>query len=132
MTNAAPLNGGAAGGVTVGTPDALALNVVALRIATIGGVPVPSAPGGSYSTPDVILPAGTTSPVTVALETSRIPLGTTFTVTATPLSGPPVLATSTPLVGTPAAATAAATLAIPTTQPSVISATASFTLTGAP
>jgi hypothetical protein len=53
-------------------------------------------------------------------------------VKATPLSGPPVLAVSTPLVGTPAAATATATLAIPTTQPVVISAIASFTLTGMP
>jgi hypothetical protein len=132
FTNAATVNGGAAGGVTVGAPDALALSVVGLRIAAIGGVPVPSAPAGSYNTPDVILPAGTTSPVTVTLEASQIPLGTTITVTATPLSGPPVLTTSTPLVGTPAAATATATLAIPTTQPSVISATASFTLTGTP
>jgi hypothetical protein len=132
FTNAATLNGGATGGVTVGTPDTIALNVVGLRIAAIGGVPVPPAPGGSYSTPDVILPAGTTSPVTVTLEASQIPLGTTITVTATPLSGSPVLATSTPLVGTPAAATAAATLAIPMTQPSVISATASFTLGGTP
>lgn len=132
FTNAATLSGGVTGGVTVGTPDAIVLNVVGLRIATIAGVRAPATPGGSYGTPDVILPAGTTSPVTVALEASQIPLGTTITVTATPLSGAPVLAVSTPLVGTPAAATATATLAIPTTQPSVISATAAFTLTGTP
>jgi hypothetical protein len=78
------------------------------------------------------LPAGTTSPVTIALEARQIPLGTTITVTATPLSGASVSAVSTPLVGTPDAATATATLAIPTTQPSIISATASFTLSAAP
>jgi hypothetical protein len=132
FTNTATLNGGAASGVTVGTPDILGLNVVSLRIAAIGGVPAPLNPVGSYATPDVILPAGTTTPVTVALEATQIPLGTTITVTATPLSGAPILAISTPLTGTPAAATASATLAIPTTQPSVISATASFVLSAAP
>jgi hypothetical protein len=70
--------------------------------------------------------------VTVALEASQIPLGTTITVTATPLSGTPVSAESTPLAGTLASATATATLAIPTSQPCVISATASFTLAGTP
>jgi hypothetical protein len=132
FTNSATVTGGAVGGVTVGTPDAIMLSVVGLRIGAIAGVRAPLTPGGSYATPDVILPAGTTSPVTVALEASQIPLGTTITVTATPLSGAPVLAISSPLVGTAAAATATATLAIPTAQPSVISATAAFTLAGAP
>lgn len=132
LKNTATVSGGVIGGVTVGTPDAITLNVVGLRIGAIAGMRAPAAPAGSYATPDVILPAGTTSPVTVALEASQIPLGTTITVTATPLSGAPVLAISTPLAGTAAAATATATLAIPTTQPSVISATASFTLTGTP
>lgn len=132
FSNTATVSGGPVGGVTVGAPDAIVLSVVGLRIAAIGGVPAPAAPGGSYSTPDVILPPGTTSPVIVTLATSQIPLGTTIAVTAIPLSGAPVLAISTPLVGTAAAATATATLAIPTTQPSVISATAAFTLTGTP
>ncbi|HEY7519232.1 MAG TPA: hypothetical protein VIE36_13140 [Methylomirabilota bacterium] len=132
FTNAATVNGAATGALTVGTPDALAFNVVGLRIAAIGGVSAPAAPVGSYGTPDIVLPAGTTSPVTVTLEAREIPLGTTITVAATPLSGAPVLATSTPLIGTPAAATATATLAIPTMQPSVLSATAVFTLSGAP
>ncbi len=132
FTNGATVTGGTAGGVTVGAPEALRLDVVGLRIAAIDDVPAPATPVGAYGSPDVILPAGTTSPVTVTLEASQIPLGTTVVVTATPLSGAPVLAISTPLVGTPAAARATATLAIPTTQPSVISATASFTLTGMP
>ena len=132
FANSATVSGGASGGVTVGTPDTLSLGMVGLRIAAIAGVRTPPAPGGAYGTPDVVLPAGTASPVTIALEASQIPLGTTITVTATPLSGAPVVATSTPLVGTVPAATATATLAIPTTQPSIISATAAFTLTGAP
>lgn len=132
FTNSATVSGGVSGGVTTGPPDAITLSVVGLRIGAIAGVRTPAAPAGSYVAPDVILPAGTASPVSVALEASQIPLGTTITVTATPLSGSPVFAISTPLVGTAAAATATATLAIPTTQPSVISATASFTLTGTP
>jgi hypothetical protein len=132
MTNGMTLTGGIAGGVTVGAPDVLALSLVGLRIAAVAGVPAPMAPGGSYSAPDVILPAGTASPITVVVEASQIPLGTTIAVTATPLSGTPVLAISTPLAGTPSAATATATLAISTTQPSVISATAAFTLMGTP
>ena len=131
FTNSATVSGGTPGGVSVGTPDAIMLSVVGLRIGAIAGVRVPVTPAGSYVTPDVILPAGTTGPVTVALEASQIPLGTTIEVTATPLSGTPVVAISTPLVGTLAAATATATLAIPIAQPSVISATASFTLAGA-
>jgi len=42
------------------------------------------------------------------------------------------VAISTPLAGTRSAATATATLPISTAQPSVISATAVFTLTGTP
>jgi hypothetical protein len=132
FTNTATLSGGATGGVTAGTPDTVALNLVGLRITAIDGVRAPDAPNGSYDAPDVILPAGTTSPVTVRLAASQIPLGTTVTVTATPLSGAPIVAISTPLTGTAAVATANATLQIPTTQPSVISATASFTVGAAP
>jgi hypothetical protein len=132
FTNTATVGGGVAGGVSVGVPDTLAVNAIALRIASIGGVAAPARPVGSYATPDVILPLGTASPVTIALEAVQVPPGTTVVVTATPLSGAPVSVVSGPLVGTQAAATATATLAIPTSQPSVISATASFTVSGAP
>jgi hypothetical protein len=132
FTSTATIGGGVAGGVTVGQPDGVALGVVELRIVSVAGVRAPANPRGSYGAPDVILPAGTTTPVTVGLEASQIPLGTTVTVTATPLSGAAISAVSTPLIGTPAAATASATLAIPTSQPSVISATAAFMLSGAP
>jgi hypothetical protein len=132
FTNTAILTGGAAGGVTTGAPDGATLQVVSLRIAAVGGVRAPDQPAGSYAAPDVVLPVGTASPVTVALETTQIPLGTTITVTATPLSGPPVVAVSTPLAGTQAAGTASAALVIPTEQPVVIGASAAFTLAGQP
>ena len=67
--------------------------------------------------------------MTITLSASNIPLGTTVTVTAKPLDGS---ATSTPLAGTLAASMATASLTIPTNQPSVISASATFTLAGVP
>ena len=114
-TNTATLGGGAAGGVSVGVPEAVALDVVRLRIAAVDGVPAPEHPTGSYLAPDIVLPAGIVGPVTIALEASQIPLGTTVTVTATPLSGVPVVAVSTPLTCTAASATATATLVVPST-----------------
>jgi hypothetical protein len=132
FTNTATLGGTAPGGLTVGVPDPAPVGLVSLRIGAVGGVRAPANPSGSYTTPDVILPAGTSSPITVALEASQIPLGTTIIVTATPLSGVPTSVVSTPLAGTPAAASASASVPIAAGQPSVISATASFTVGGAP
>jgi hypothetical protein len=118
--------------VTVGIPDVTALDSVGLRVVAVNGIEVPAEPAASYQRPDIVLPVGTTSPVTVTLEASQIPLGTTVTVTATPLSGPTVVAVSTPLGGTPAAATATATLAVPTSQPSIIAAHVTFVAAAAP
>ena len=70
--------------------------------------------------------------MTIALAASNIPLGTTVTVTVKPLDGAASSATSTALTGTLAASTATASLTVPTTQPSVISASATFTLASLP
>ena len=70
--------------------------------------------------------------MTITLSASNIPLGTTVTVIAKPLDGAASSATSTPLAGTLAASTATASLTIPTNQPSVISASATFTLAAGP
>jgi hypothetical protein len=90
------------------------------------------APTGAYATPDITLLAGTTNPMTIGLAASNIPLGTTVTVTVKPLDGASSTSTSTPLAGTLAASTATASLTIPTNQPSVISASATFTLARLP
>lgn len=99
-----------------------------LSITSVAGVATPSAPTGSYSVPDVTLPPTTTSPVTVALAASNIPLGTTVTVTATPLLGAATTATSTGLSGTVASSTASATLSVSFNTTTVLTATATFTL----
>jgi hypothetical protein len=120
------------GVLSSGAPTSVVLpNAPSLRIASVGGVAAPAAPTGSFTIADVVLPPTTTNPVTVSLQAANIPLGTTIVVTAKGLYDPASSATSTPLAGTLAASTAIASVAIPTNEPSVISASASFVLTAA-
>ena len=107
-------------------------NAPSLTITSVAGVAAPASPTGSYSSPDITLPGNTANPMTITLSASNIPLGTTVTVTVKPLDGAASSATSTGLAGTLAASTATASLTIPTNQPSVISASATFTLAAAP
>ncbi len=118
---------------SIDKPGALALpGTPSLTIASVAGVAAPASPTGSFSSPDILLPAGTANPMTVALAAVNIPLGTTVTVTVKPLDGAASSATSTPLSGALAASTASASLTIPTNQPNVISASATFTLAAIP
>lgn len=99
----------------------------ALRITSVAGVAPPAAPGGSFATPDVTLPATTTNPVAVSLAGTNIPPGTSVTVLVQGQADAVTTATTT-LTGTQASTTASLSLTIPTNQPSVITASASFTL----
>jgi hypothetical protein len=118
---------------SIDKPGALALpGSPSLTITSVAGVAAPASPTGSYSSPDILLPAGTANPMTIALAAVNIPLGTTVAVTVKPLDGAASSATSTALTGTLAASTATASLTIPTNQPSVISASATFTLASLP
>jgi len=127
FTNTATINFAQA--PSIDKPGVVVLpNAPSLTITSVAGVAAPAAPTASFASPDVTLPAGTANPVTVGLAASNIPLGTTIAVTVKPLNGAAASATSTPLSGTLAASTATASLTIPTNQPSVISASATFTL----
>ncbi len=118
---------------SIDRPGALALpGSPSLTITSVAGVAAPASPTGSYSSPDILLPAGTANPMTIALAAVNIPLGTTVTVTVKPLDGAASSATSTALTGTLAASAATASLTIPTNQPSVISASTTFTLAALP
>jgi hypothetical protein len=109
-------------------PAAVALsNTPTLRIASVAGVNAPAAPAGSLASPDITLPAGTTSPVAVTIAGANIPVGTTVTVTAKGQVGSGSSANAT-LSGSLASSTASASVTIPTNEPSSISASASFTL----
>jgi len=109
-------------------PTTVALgNTPTLRISSIAGVAAPTSPTGLFSTPDVTLPAGTTNPVSVAIAASNIPLGTVVSVTVSGVNDGNASASGT-LAGTLASSTASVNVTIPTTQPGVISASATFVL----
>jgi hypothetical protein len=110
-------------------PTTVALpNTPTLRITSVAGINAPATPLGSFTAPDITLPAGTTSPVAVTIAGANIPVGTTVTVTVKGQIGSSS-STSATLSGSLASSTASASVTIPTNEPSVISATASFTLT---
>src|SRR5574341_277522 len=118
---------------SIGQPGVVALpNAPTLRITSVAGVAAPASPTGSFAAPDITLPAGTANPMSVGLAAGNIPLGTTVSVTVKPLNGAASSSTSTALAGTLGASTASASLTIPTNQPSVISASATFTLAALP
>lgn len=120
------------GAVTSAAPTSVTLpNTPSLKIASVGGVPAPAAPAGSFTIADVVLPPTTTNPVAVALEASNIPLGTVVSVTVKGLYGQANSASSSALAGTLATSTATASVTIPTSQPSIVSASTSFVLTAA-
>lgn len=104
--------------------------VPTLQIVSVAGVAAPATPTGSFATPDITLPATTTNPVTVALAGANIPPGSVVTVRAQGQVDA-VTTASTTLAGTPSASSASASLAIPTNQPCVITATTSFTIVAA-
>ena len=101
-----------------------------LRIASVGGVAAPATPGGSFASPDISLPPSTTSPVTIGLAASNVPLGTTVNVTVFARFGAKTTVTSTPLAGTVAdsMATAEVTLPVGTGTSVVLMAQATFTV----
>jgi hypothetical protein len=99
-----------------------------LRIASVAGVASPAAPTG---TADILLPASTTNPVTVAFEATGVPVGNTVVLTVKPQNGtPPPQATSAALVGSTTLATASVSVTLPT-GPSTLEATTSFQVVAA-
>jgi hypothetical protein len=107
-------------------PNAVVMpNIPSLSITQINGVLVPPAATGSYTSPDISLPAATSSPVSVDVSAANIPVGTSVEIDAVPQSGSSSSVTTT-LVGTDASSTASANLNISTTFPSIISAQTTF------
>ena len=119
------MNGAKASIITQPTPVVLA-NTPTLRITAVASVSAPTSPGGLLGTPDVVLPSSTTNPVTVALAASQIPLGTTVQVTVRGQVSAYTSTVSGGLSGTLASSTASVSVTVPTDQPCVISATATF------
>jgi len=115
---------------SVALPNPVAApNSPQLIIASVGGLSAPANPIGSHSgTPDIVLPANQANPVTVVVQASNIPVGTTVTVTALGPIGPSVPTQTGPLTGTSAASSATTVLNL---QPgtTVLTALASIDLT---
>jgi len=91
-------------------------------------VATPTTPLASLGIPDVVLPATTTNPVQISLTAAQLPLGTTILVSVKGQTGAGSSVVSTGLTGTVASSTATASVTLPTDQPSLISASATFDL----
>ena len=113
---------------TYGQPGSVVVsNTPTLRITSIAGASVPTNPAGSFSSPDILLPSGTTNPVSMAVAASYIPVGTTVTIRVIPRTGT-ATSTTTTLTGVLESSTRSANINISTTTTTVIMASASFTV----
>lgn len=83
----------------------------ALRVVSVGGVPVATSPTGTFTIPDVTV--NSSSPLPVAIEAANVPIGTVVTLTIFSENGPDIVAQSTALAGTLAASTATANVTLP-------------------
>ncbi len=113
---------------SVTTPNSVFIpNTPTLSITKIAGNSVPASASGSYATPDITLSSTTTNPVSIEISATNIPAGTSVKITATPLHGSQTSADVT-LAGTNASSTATASMSISLTEPSVFTATTTFTI----
>ncbi|MEZ6186473.1 MAG: hypothetical protein R3F62_15870 [Planctomycetota bacterium] len=82
-----------------------------LRLTQIDGVSVAATPTGAFEVPDVAITA--TAAVTLNLEATNVPLGTTLALVIRAEDGSQITATSTPLTGTLQSSTATAQVTFP-------------------
>jgi hypothetical protein len=109
-------------------PGAVTLpSTPALSIVSVGGFAAPASPTGSFATPDIVLPAGTPSPVTANVSAANVPPGSAVTITVKGLSGGDS-SSSAVLSGTLGSSSASVSVTIPTNEPFVLSASTSFPL----
>jgi hypothetical protein len=103
--NALTYNG--AGTAPVGStinPTIVPTNPPALSIVSIGGYPVPSYSGSSFSTIDVLLPTQLQDPIPVVVQATNVPVGSPVSIA---FSGPgAATSTTATLTGTTASSTA--------------------------
>jgi hypothetical protein len=128
-TLSATFTGAVSASVSSGAPTSVTLsNAPTLQITSIAGVAAPASPSASFFAPDVVLPGTTTNPVTVNISASNVPVGTTLTVTVVGLMGASSSVTSTALSGSLAASTATASVTLPTNEPAIVSASATYAI----
>jgi hypothetical protein len=116
--------------VSYTSPSAVFLSSTpSLKITSVAGLAAPAQPTGSYTTPDITLPSNTTNPVAVELSGANIPVGTVVAVVVTPQNGAASTVNSSPLSGSQTSSTATVSVTLSTTEPNVISAYTTFTVT---
>lgn len=101
--------------ITSGLPSsAVPANLPTLQIVSVAGVAAPANPLGSFQgSPDIVLPAAQPNPVSVVVNATNVPSGTTVNVTATSSSGSATTAAAT-LAGTTGASSGTANVSLPT------------------
>lgn len=110
---------------TFGTPGSLFVaGSPTLRISSVAGIAAPAEPTGSA---DIVLPSTTPNPVSVAFQTTGVPVGNTVKLTVTPASGVPFSAVTPALTGSTANASATVDVTLPN-GPSTLSATTTYTI----
>jgi hypothetical protein len=102
-------------------------NMPTLRIASIGGIPFPSVPQGSFGRPDVTLPYDVSNPVNLIIQAGNIPVGTQVTVRSNPAVGATTTGTGM-LSGSLEASSATVDIDISTAWPSVLTASVTYEL----
>jgi hypothetical protein len=98
---------------TQAAPGALFLPTTptSIQIVSVGGVPVANPPGGRFTNPDVVI--NTSSPVTIVIQTSGIPVGTVLNLNVYSEDGTTQTVQTTPLQGSVQSATASASVTFP-------------------
>lgn len=84
-----------------------------LAIQSIAGLPVPSPPQASQTTPDVIVPGQQTNPITIQVHCENIPLGSDIIVEVKPAHGANVMAIGKNNAGSVGSSTAFVSVNIP-------------------
>lgn len=86
---------------------------VQLAITSVGGVPVSASPTGGIGTPDAVLSAQQSNPISIVVHCSNIPLNTQITVSVKPANGAAVSATGYNNTGTLSSSTATISINMP-------------------
>jgi hypothetical protein len=97
-------------GANQSAPGALFLPTVpvSIQVVSVAGTNLPTTPSGSFQTPDVVI--NSSSPVTVAIQTSGIPPGTVLTLNVFSENGTFQSVQTSPLAGTLQSSTATASV----------------------
>lgn len=103
-----------AGTIALATPAVVNLpsgGPPTVSVVSVAGVPIPANPTGSFQIPDASINQST--PATVAIQASNIPLGTVVTLYISSENGPDMTLQTSALAGSVASSTASASVTFP-------------------